>query len=74
MTQTDYEGSEVVKEHKFIQVVVSGKLSTRIDYDELEIGDVIGEGSFGVVSRGRWRGNDVVRNLFSPFLALFLCI
>eukprot|EP00727_Mastigamoeba_balamuthi_P004347 m51a1_g13910 putative serine-threonine protein (1906) ;mRNA; r:772429-786691 len=56
-----YEGPRgvVVKEHKRVRIVACGKLSTRLDYDELEFGPVIGEGTFGTVYKGRWRGTDV---------------
>lgn len=30
-----------------------------IDYRELEFGEIVGKGAFGVVSRARWRGKDV---------------
>ncbi|PVD28885.1 hypothetical protein C0Q70_11480 [Pomacea canaliculata] len=30
-----------------------------IDYRELEFGEIVGKGAFGVVSKARWRGKDV---------------
>eukprot|EP00727_Mastigamoeba_balamuthi_P006645 m51a1_g2600 putative tyrosine protein kinase (776) ;mRNA; r:455370-458765 len=47
------------KEHRMVNVNVEGKLSTRIDLDEVTFGKPVGEGSFGVVFQGKWRGNDV---------------
>eukprot|EP00727_Mastigamoeba_balamuthi_P009715 m51a1_g5366 putative protein serine threonine (780) ;mRNA; r:516582-519978 len=57
----NYEASEgnTIKEHKKVGLAVRGKLSTRIDYDELVFGDVVGEGNFGTVYRGTWRGSEV---------------
>lgn len=38
----------------------------QIDYADLQMGDVIGEGSFGRVYRAKWRGSDVaVKQLIS---------
>ena len=42
-----------------VKLMITGKLSTRIDFDELQFGKVIGEGSFGTVFKGRWRENTV---------------
>ena len=30
-----------------------------VDFQELEVGQVVGRGNFGVVHRGRWNGRDV---------------
>lgn len=46
---------EKSKERKIINLVASGKKSTRINPYDLVIGDVIGEGSFGVVYRGIYK-------------------
>lgn len=42
-----------------VKLMITGKLSTRIDFDELQFGKMIGEGSFGTVFKGRWRENTV---------------
>eukprot|EP00727_Mastigamoeba_balamuthi_P006829 m51a1_g2767 putative tyrosine (836) ;mRNA; r:999894-1003775 len=47
------------KEYAVVTVKAETKLSTRIDVDELEVGTLVGEGSFGTVFRGTWRGNTV---------------
>jgi len=39
--------------------LVETKLSPKIDYDEIKFVEEIGSGSFGTVSRGQWRGQDV---------------
>eukprot|EP00727_Mastigamoeba_balamuthi_P009946 m51a1_g5574 putative serine-threonine protein (634) ;mRNA; r:610301-614671 len=54
-----FEGANVCKQHRFLKVSLEGKLSTRIDFDELQLGEAVGEGSFGTVYRGKWRGNTV---------------
>ncbi len=30
-----------------------------VDYQDLEIGDVVGKGSFATVHKGKWKGQDV---------------
>ncbi|EGG16648.1 putative transmembrane protein [Cavenderia fasciculata] len=46
--------------HTFVYMAVESVLSTQLDYDELVFFEPpIGEGSFGVVYRGQWRGQDV---------------
>jgi len=40
-------------------LVVETKLSPKIDFDEIKFLEEIGSGSFGTVSRGEWRGQDV---------------
>ena len=37
-------------------MVASGKQSNRIDPDDLIIGKIVGEGSFGTVYRGMYKG------------------
>ncbi|ELP84138.1 tyrosine protein kinase, putative [Entamoeba invadens IP1] len=48
-------------EEKFnlISLNVTTKQSTRIDYDELTEDKKLGQGSFGIVYKGTFRGNDV---------------
>jgi len=41
------------------QSQISNKISTTIKPNELEFGDVLGNGSFGEVFKGRWRKSDV---------------
>ncbi|KAH3758266.1 LRR-GTPase of the ROCO family [Pelomyxa schiedti] len=54
---TDNDGETV---HKFLCGHVDSKLSTRLDYDELEVKlPPIGDGGYGVVYKGTWRGTDV---------------
>eukprot|EP00727_Mastigamoeba_balamuthi_P012055 m51a1_g7472 putative serine-threonine protein (958) ;mRNA; r:178397-182922 len=60
--QVTYEGKDGAarKEYMTIPIFVEGGLSTRIDFDELQIQQpAVGEGSYGIVYRGKWRGNDV---------------
>ncbi|ELP92330.1 protein serine/threonine kinase, putative [Entamoeba invadens IP1] len=47
---------QIVKEIKYY---VSSKLSSKLDYDELIEEKKLGEGSFGVVYKGTFRGNTV---------------
>ena len=47
------EGKE---ESQIINLVASGKQSKRINPDDLMIGDIVGEGSFGTVYRGMYKG------------------
>lgn len=42
-----------------MRLAISGKLSSRLDFDELVFKQTIGEGSFGTVARGTWRNIDV---------------
>eukprot|EP00727_Mastigamoeba_balamuthi_P004543 m51a1_g14087 hypothetical protein (1760) ;mRNA; f:18686-31090 len=44
---------------RMLAVSLEGKLSARVDYDEIVLKDIIGQGSFGVVYKGVWRGNVV---------------
>ena len=44
------------EESQIINLVASGKQSKRIDPDDLMIGDIVGEGSFGTVYRGMYKG------------------
>eukprot|EP00727_Mastigamoeba_balamuthi_P009138 m51a1_g4847 putative tyrosine (923) ;mRNA; f:250075-254191 len=63
------EGGRTIKEHRKVDVVVESKLSTRIDIDEVRFGDTIGEGAYGVVYSGAWRGNNVaIKQLKIPVL------
>ncbi|ELP84083.1 protein kinase domain containing protein, partial [Entamoeba invadens IP1] len=50
------EGKEEVN---FIKLMASTESSCRLDYDELDIQKKLGEGSFGIVFKGTYRGNDV---------------
>jgi len=45
--------------HTFLYIHLESVLSTKLDYSELEFFNPVGEGSFGVVYRGSWRGQDV---------------
>ena len=47
------EGKE---ESQIINLVASGKQSKRINPDDLMIGKIVGEGSFGTVYRGMYKG------------------
>jgi len=40
-------------------LTIETKLSPKIDFDEIKFIEEIGSGSFGTVSRGEWRGQDV---------------
>jgi len=42
-----------------VPLAVETKLSPKIDFDEIKFFEEIGSGSFGTVSRGEWRGQDV---------------
>ena len=42
-----------------IRVQFSTELTNRLDYDEIVQGDKLGEGSFGIVFKGTFRGHDV---------------
>ena len=61
-------------EIELINIVAHGKQSTRIDPYDLAIGDVVGEGSFGVVYRGLYKNTyDVaVKKVF--FTCIFCLI
>ncbi|ELP86125.1 protein serine/threonine kinase, putative [Entamoeba invadens IP1] len=50
------EGKEEVV---LIKIRATTKMSTRIDYHELKEEKKIGEGTFGMVYKGKYRGNDV---------------
>eukprot|EP00727_Mastigamoeba_balamuthi_P003949 m51a1_g13551 putative serine-threonine protein (351) ;mRNA; r:112-1785 len=47
-----------VRDYSFTLALESA-LSCRLDYDELEVSKVVGEGAFGIVYRGLWRGQEV---------------
>ena len=47
---------ESKEESQIINLVASGKQSKRINPDDLMIGDIVGEGSFGTVYRGMYKG------------------
>jgi len=38
---------------------VDTKISAKLDYDEIKFSKVIGHGTYGTVSRGEWRGQEV---------------
>jgi len=42
-----------------VPLTIETKLSPKIDFDEIKFVEEIGSGSFGTVSRGEWRGQDV---------------
>ena len=44
------------EESQIINLVASGKQSKRINPDDLMIGKIVGEGSFGTVYRGMYKG------------------
>ncbi|ELP95045.1 protein serine/threonine kinase, putative [Entamoeba invadens IP1] len=46
-----------------LQIDANTQMSTRLDYDELNLEKQIGEGSFGVVFRGTFRNNQVAIKL-----------
>ena len=54
-----------------IQLEIKTEESTRLDYDDIHIGNQIGKGSFGVVYLGDFRGNKVaIKRSFSKFCFL----
>merc|ERR1719188_799288 len=42
----------------------SGKFIEQINYGEIEEGEIIGKGSYGLVIRARWKGRDVAIKVF----------
>lgn len=46
-------------QHHVVMFAITGKQSNRINPDEVEFKEQIGEGSFGIVSKGMWRGKTV---------------
>lgn len=60
-------------EEEIINLVASGKKSTRINPYDLLLGDVVGEGSFGIVYRGIYKNTyDVaVKKVFVYISFLF---
>ncbi|ELP83811.1 protein kinase domain containing protein, partial [Entamoeba invadens IP1] len=45
---------------KKLTITATSKLTTRLDPDELQEDNILGEGSFGIVYKGKYRNNDVV--------------
>lgn len=58
-------------EHIDVRLAANGKLSTRIDFDELQFETKIGQGSYGTVWKGKWRSNVVALKLLND--AMFEC-
>ena len=46
-------------QHYIALAAITGKASNRINPDEVIVKEQIGEGSFGIVSKGEWRGKTV---------------
>lgn len=46
-------------QHHIALASITGKASNRINPDEVVFKEQIGEGSFGIVSKGEWRGYSV---------------
>lgn len=46
-------------QHHIALASITGKVSNRINPDEVVFKEQIGEGSFGIVSKGEWRGYSV---------------
>ena len=42
-----------------IKINIKTQLSTYIDYDEIKLNKILGEGSFGIVYHGLYRENEV---------------
>lgn len=61
---------ESTKTYSKIRICVESALSTKLDYNELEVKELIGEGAFGSVYSGLWRGTEVAikdfRSAVSP--------
>lgn len=47
------------RKHMKLGVQLQSKMSTKLDPEELQVGSVIGDGSFGTVYRGRYKTQDV---------------
>jgi len=55
--------------HSLMRICVESGLSTKLDYDEIEIQEMLGEGAFGAVFKGMWRGTAVaVKDFRTPVL------
>eukprot|EP01105_Mastigella_eilhardi_P022465 TRINITY_DN5525_c0_g1_i5.p1 TRINITY_DN5525_c0_g1~~TRINITY_DN5525_c0_g1_i5.p1 ORF type:complete len:546 (+),score=95.78 TRINITY_DN5525_c0_g1_i5:718-2355(+) len=45
--------------HAMLQLMLESKLSTKLDFEEITLQDLLGEGGYGVVYKGNWRGQEV---------------
>lgn len=61
---------------EIINLVASGKKSTRINPYDLTMGDVVGEGSFGVVHRGVYKNtyNVAIKKVYFISVLFFICM
>ena len=48
-----------------VRVKAESELSTRLDADDMELGQVLGVGGYGTVFRGEWRGLDVAVKVYN---------